>query len=575
MHLYITTLSRKLLIFTSEGQHYVHNMHPWALSLTKPSAQIRVLASQTLYSRSIFTKSNAAVLGSSRRYDENESKNGRSSLFLESLFRSVCYGVAVAGSSLGLYYCSSFSSGDSWVSYADSGSTQSVEPDKKPTFLFKDAYRRKVFFKYEKRIRTRSPPEKVFEYFASYKMPSGEAYMTAADLMRAVVPVFPPSEAGVVRGGYLKGETVTSELHCPPSEFFMLFDTDNDGLISFAEYIFFVTILSIPETSFSVAFKMFDLDSDGGIDKEEFKKVMSLMRTQNRQGASHRDGKRTGFRVSASVENGGLLQYFFGKDGNERLGHNRFVKFLRDLHDEMLRLEFAHYDFKSQGTISAKDFVLSMVASADMSYGKVNGLLSKPDFKRAADKVCGVSLTDKVVDLVFYMFDANRDGNLSADEFLRVLERRETDILQPREEGLAGMISCWLSHWYLFFVRDYSKYSDVDFDVLYDLFKPYTLGGCARVLSLWRHTDFYECRNRGTLVPKTLGHSCGRGTELLVVEPQHHSHGGCTRALLRHSHGGGDGNNLIVEVQGRLQGEGAWGTLITEVGVRRSLQGRS
>lgn len=100
----------------------------------------------------------------------------------------------------------------------------------------------------------------------------------------------------------------------------------------------------------------------------------------------------------------------------------------------MLRLEFAHYDFKSQGTISAKDFVLSMVASADMryinkfldqvdelnnepslrdlrvtfeefknfallrkrlepfsmalfSYGKVNGLLSKQDFKRAADQV--------------------------------------------------------------------------------------------------------------------------------------------------------------------------------------------
>ncbi|XP_011084065.1 calcium uptake protein, mitochondrial [Sesamum indicum] len=470
-------------------------MHPWALSLRKPSAQIRVLASQTLYSRSIFTKSNAPVLGSSRngerRYYENESKNGRSSWFLESLLRSVSYGVAVAGSSLGLYYCSSFCSRDSWVSYADSESTQRAEPDKKDTFLFKDAYRRKVFFKYEKRIRTRSPPEKVFEYFASYKMPSGEAYMTAADLMRAVVPVFPPSEAGAVRGGYLKGETVTSELHCPPSEFFMLFDTDNDGLISFAEYIFFVTILSIPETSFSVAFKMFDLDSDGGIDKEEFKKVMSLMRTQNRQGASHRDGKRTGFKVTGPVENGGLLQYFFGKDGNERLGHNRFVKFLRDLHDEMLRLEFAHYDFKSQGTISAKDFILSMVASADMryinkfldlvdklnneeslrdlritfeefknfaelrkrlepfsialfSYGKVNGLLSKPDFKRAADKVCGVSLTDKVVDLVFYMFDANRDGSLSADEFLRVLERRETDILQPREEGLVGMISCWL-----------------------------------------------------------------------------------------------------------------------------------
>ncbi|KAK4481941.1 hypothetical protein RD792_012854, partial [Penstemon davidsonii] len=355
---------------------------------------------------------------------------------------------------------------------------------------FSDTYRRKVFFKYEKRIRTRSPPEKVFEYFASFRTPSGEVYMTPADLMRAVVPVFPPSEADTVRGGYLKGELITTGLHCAPSDFFMLFDTDNDGLISFPEYIFFVTILSIPESSFLVAFKMFDLDNDGGIDKEEFKKVMALMRTQNRQGASHRDGKRSGLKVSGSVENGGLLEYFFGKNGNQRLEREKFVHFLRELHDEMLRLEFTHYDFKSQGTISAKDFALSMVASADMSYinkfldrvdelssepslkdlrvsfeefknfselrkrlepfsmalfsyGKVNGLLSKQDFRRAADQVCGISLTDNVVDLVFYMFDANRDGSLSSDEFLRVLERRETDIAQPREAGFAGLISCW------------------------------------------------------------------------------------------------------------------------------------
>lgn len=100
----------------------------------------------------------------------------------------------------------------------------------------------------------------------------------------------------------------------------------------------------------------------------------------------------------------------------------------------MVSLEFAHYDYKLRGTISAKDFALSMVASADMkhlnklldrvdelngsnlsdlritfeefknfaelrkrlhpfsialfSYGKANGLLTRKDFQRAASQVC-------------------------------------------------------------------------------------------------------------------------------------------------------------------------------------------
>lgn len=59
--------------------------------------------------------------------------------------------------------------------------------------------------------------------------------MTPADLMRAVVPVFSPSESNRVREGFLKGELAPGELHCAPSDFFMLFDMNNDGLISFSE----------------------------------------------------------------------------------------------------------------------------------------------------------------------------------------------------------------------------------------------------------------------------------------------------------------------------------------------------
>ncbi|ESW33183.1 hypothetical protein PHAVU_001G049500 [Phaseolus vulgaris] len=363
-------------------------------------------------------------------------------------------------------------------------------PESSGSLLLGDAFRRNVFFNYEKRMRLRSPPEKVFEYFASDRSPKGEVLMKPADLMRAVVPVFPPSESHLVRDGYLGGERSPGHLRCPPSEFFMLFDVNNDGLISFKEYIFFVTLLSIPESSFTVAFKMFDVNNNGEINKEEFKKVMSLMRSRHRQGVHHRDGLRTGLKVNDSVEDGGLVEYFFDKDGNGGLQHDKFVKFLRDLHDEILRLEFAHYDYKSQETISAKDFALSMVASADIShlskllkrvdvlnddpclkdaritfedfksfaelrkklvpfsmaifsFGEVNGLLTRDDFQRAASQVCGISLPDNVVDIVFHVFDTNRDGNLNFEEFTRVLHKRERDMAQPVGTGIMGWLSCF------------------------------------------------------------------------------------------------------------------------------------
>lgn len=59
--------------------------------------------------------------------------------------------------------------------------------------------------------------------------------MTPQDLMRAVVPVFPPSGSTRIREGSLRGEQNPGDLTCAPSQFFMLFDTNNDGLISFSE----------------------------------------------------------------------------------------------------------------------------------------------------------------------------------------------------------------------------------------------------------------------------------------------------------------------------------------------------
>lgn len=71
------------------------------------------------------------------------------------------------------------------------------------------------------------------------------------------------------------------------------------------------------------------------IDMEEFKKVMALMRSHNRQGAQHRNGHRSRLIFDGCVENGGLVEYFFGKDGNAGLRLEKFVQFMKDLQIEV------------------------------------------------------------------------------------------------------------------------------------------------------------------------------------------------------------------------------------------------
>lgn len=65
--------------------------------------------------------------------------------------------------------------------------------------------RQRIFFKYEKRIRDLSTLEKIFEYFASHHK-NGVKYMSARDVVRSLVPTYPPSESQIERAGFLDGE---------------------------------------------------------------------------------------------------------------------------------------------------------------------------------------------------------------------------------------------------------------------------------------------------------------------------------------------------------------------------------
>lgn len=79
-------------------------------------------------------------------------------------------------------------------------------------------------------------------------------------------------------------------------DFFKMFDTNGDGLISFSEYLLLLTFLSIPISDVKIAFEMIDDNESGDIDRDEFMALTNALRHRSRQ-ASIAGGGRTGFKT--------------------------------------------------------------------------------------------------------------------------------------------------------------------------------------------------------------------------------------------------------------------------------------
>lgn len=70
-----------------------------------------------------------------------------------------------------------------------------------------------------------------------------------------------------------------------PQRVMAVADSSGDGLISFEEYVFFTTLLSIPTKYFEIAFRVMDVNNDGEVDAGEFRKAK-----MRRFAFSRRDG---------------------------------------------------------------------------------------------------------------------------------------------------------------------------------------------------------------------------------------------------------------------------------------------
>lgn len=197
---------------------------------------------------------------------------------------------------------------------------------------------------------------------------------------------------------------------------------------------------------------------------------------------------------SEEVENAGVYPVFFGKDGKKKLGHEEFATFLHRLRQAVLHMQFdilTRSPDHAVNTIAATDFASSLISYANLRSGPgyldrleklkankykisfkeyqdfnsvldhldeidfaINSFLTTGDpfkphhLKRAAKAVANVSLTDEIIDIVFFLFDKDGDGRLDYEEFVGVMQgRKDLGLTKPRDLGLARFVSCFKDCW--------------------------------------------------------------------------------------------------------------------------------
>ncbi|KAI9090447.1 hypothetical protein DFS34DRAFT_697891 [Phlyctochytrium arcticum] len=309
-----------------------------------------------------------------------------------------------------------------------------------------DNWKRDRIGQYENRLRAFSHPWKVFHYFASVRK-QGDPYMTTQDFIRALIP-------------YRTYHSEESEKRRVESAeaFFALADTNGDGLISFSEYMIFLCLLGTPEFHWKISFKLFDVNGDGTVSKDEFEKIMLHHATG--LGAGSRLGSQE--RNKVDIAHSGIYHLFFGEKGERSMVYDEFIDFMRRLHLEVLKLEFYRFDVEpNTQSISMRDFALSLINYAPplqlkklieradslpnyqeritfqqfydfdqmiktrlhdlgLAYKLSSSMeqgLDRKDFKRVVKAVTKTDLTDGQIDVIYEMFDINKDGYLNVDEF--------------------------------------------------------------------------------------------------------------------------------------------------------------
>ncbi|XP_044227764.1 calcium uptake protein 2, mitochondrial [Thunnus albacares] len=320
-----------------------------------------------------------------------------------------------------------------------------------------------------------------FNQFASVVYEQ-EPYMTPRDFLYSVM--LENVDRKLQKRELTKGEVEkmlkAASKACAGNDLFR--NLGDNGLISYTEYLFLLTILIKPRTGFHIAFKMLDVDGNEHVDKKEFLKLKKIIGKSKKRVV--KDSTEKPVEEGESV-NTTLQAYFFGKNGENKLQYQQFHRFMEDLQAEVQEMEFLQFS-KGMDTMRREDFAEWLLHYTneedneiywenmrkripagqsitfeefkvfclftnnleDFSFSMkmvtgANRPVGMAQFKRAVKIATGHDLSENVLDTVFKLFDMDGDDCLSHKEFINVMKDRVLRGLKVQpQSGFSGFWKC-------------------------------------------------------------------------------------------------------------------------------------
>jgi len=248
---------------------------------------------------------------------------------------------------------------------------------------------------HENRVRQYMAPDKIFNYFASFQLITNKGrktmMMAPLDFYAAITPdctLLHGVGSGIsvnVSEEEVNEKSIYEQRS--PVEGSVLNRIGDNGLLSYTDFCFLLSLLSSPYRYIDVAFNLFDVTGDGAIEAKEFAYVSTMMAHKSGGFGSYTELDQEEILASSS----GLLNYLFGKDRKGSLYREDFKKLQNDLLDEIIQLEFREYDKDGSGRISEVDLCKFLLKNVKIPPKKKASMLKRVE-KLYPSKARGISL---------------------------------------------------------------------------------------------------------------------------------------------------------------------------------------